>query len=59
MRYDPDREPWYGADPLVDLRRIALNPTKEGRGIDRDTALLHHLGAIAIADPILAVPAHA
>ncbi len=47
------------AGSLVDLRRITLDPAEEGGGIDRDTTLLHHFGQIAIADPILAVPAHA
>jgi hypothetical protein len=26
---------------------------------DADTTLLHHLGQIAVTDPVLAVPAHA
>src|SRR3712207_5657443 len=47
------------ADSLLDFRRIALNPTKDGRWVDLDTALLHHFGEIAVADAVLAVPAHA
>jgi hypothetical protein len=47
------------APSLLNLRGIALDPSKDRGRIDRDTALLHHLGKIAIADPILAVPAHA
>jgi hypothetical protein len=47
------------ADPLLDLWRVALDPTEDRGWIDRDTALLHHFGEIAIADPILGVPAHA
>ena len=48
-----------GPDPLLDLRSIALDPTKDRGWINGDTAFMHHLGKIAIADPILAVPAHA
>jgi response regulator RpfG family c-di-GMP phosphodiesterase len=36
-----------------------LNPTEDGRWVNGDTAFLHHLGEIAVTDPILAVPAHA
>jgi hypothetical protein len=48
-----------GSDPPLDLWSIALNPTKDRGWGNGDTAFLHHLGEIAIADPILAVPAHA
>ena len=48
-----------GSDPLLDLRRIALDPTEDRGWVDADTAFGHHLGQIAIADPVLAVPAHA
>jgi hypothetical protein len=48
-----------GSDPPLDLGRIALNPTKDRGWVNGDTTFLHHLGEIAIADPILAVPAHA
>jgi hypothetical protein len=51
----PGQEP----DSLLDLWSIALNPTEDRGWINGDTAFLHHLGEIAIADPILAVPAHA
>src|SRR3712207_1235922 len=45
--------------PLLDLRGIALDPTKDRAWTDTDTALGHHFSQIAIADPVLAVPAHA
>jgi hypothetical protein len=48
-----------GSDPLLDLWSIALNPTEDGRWGNGDPTFLHHFGEIAIADPILAVPAHA
>ena len=47
------------ADPFLDLRGIALDPTEDRAWIDADTALRHHFGQITIADPALAVPAHA
>ena len=47
------------ADPFLDLRGIALGPTEDRAWTDADTALGHHFGQIAIADPVLAVPAHA
>ena len=47
------------AHPLPDLWGVALNPAKDRRRVDLDTTLLHHFGEIAIADPVLAVPAHA
>ncbi len=46
-------------DSLLDLRRVALNSTKDRGWIDRDTTLLHHFRQIAIADAVFAVPAHA
>jgi hypothetical protein len=45
--------------PILNLWGIALNPAKDCARIDADTALGHHFSQIAIADPILAVPAHA
>jgi hypothetical protein len=45
--------------PLLNLRGIALDPTKDRAWMDADTALGHHLGEIAVADAILAVPADA
>jgi hypothetical protein len=45
--------------PFLNLRGIALDPTKDRAWIDADTALGHHFCQIAIADPVLAVPAHA
>jgi hypothetical protein len=47
------------ADALLDLGRIALNPTKDRGWVDLDTTLLHHLGQITVADAVLAVPAPA
>ncbi len=45
--------------PLLDLSCIALDPTKNRAWTDADTALGHQFGQIAIADPVLAVLAHA
>lgn len=47
------------ADPLLDLRRVALNPSVDRRWVDLDPTLLHHLRQITIADAVLAVPADA
>ncbi len=47
------------AHPLLDLRGVALNSAENGAWVDRDAVLLHHFGQIAIADAVLAVPAHA
>jgi hypothetical protein len=47
------------ANPLLDLRRVALDSAKEGGWVDADTALLHHLSQVSIADAVFAVPAHA
>jgi len=47
------------AHPLLDLRSIALNPAEDRAWVDADAALGHHFGEIAIADAVLAVPAHA
>jgi hypothetical protein len=44
--------------PLLDLWRIALNPTENGTWVDLDATFLHHLSQITVADAILAVPAH-
>jgi hypothetical protein len=46
------------AHPLLDLRGVALNPAEDRGWGDRDTAFLHYLGEIAVADPVFAVPAH-
>src|SRR3712207_81891 len=47
-----------GSDPLLQLRRISLDPTEEGRVVDRDTAVLQHQLEIAVADREHQVPAH-
>src|SRR5208283_1366918 len=44
--------------PLLDLRGVFLNPAVDGRVVDRDAALAHHLFQIAVADAVAAVPAH-
>jgi hypothetical protein len=44
---------------LLDLRGVTLHPAEDGGWVDLDTALLHHLGQITIADAVLAVPADA
>src|SRR5215207_7904939 len=45
-----------GSDPLLQLRRISLDPTKEGRVVDRDATVLQHQFEIAIADREHQVP---
>ena len=45
-------------DPLLDLRDVFLNPAVDGRVVDRDVALAHHLFEIALAVAVAAVPAH-
>ena len=50
--------PGMGA-PLLNLWGIALDPTKDRAWTDADTTLGHHFSQITIADPVLAVPAHA
>lgn len=51
--------PLVWSHPLLDLWCIALDPTKDRAWIDADPALGHHFCQIAIADPVLAVAAHA
>jgi hypothetical protein len=43
---------------FLDLWRITLDPTENGTWVDLDSTLLHHLGQIAVADAVLAVPPH-
>jgi hypothetical protein len=45
--------------PLLDLRSRALNPTEDRGWVNGNATLLHHLGEIAIADPVFAGPPHA
>jgi len=45
--------------PLLNLWGIALDPTKDRAWMNAGTAFGHHLSQIAIADPVLAIPAHA
>ena len=47
------------SNPLLNFRRVALNPPKDRAWTDADPALGHHFSQVAIADPVLAVPAHA
>jgi hypothetical protein len=47
------------ANQLLNLWGVTLNPTEDRGWVNVDTALLHHLSQIAVADAILAVPAHA
>src|SRR4051794_2550037 len=46
------------ADPLLQFRRISLDPAKDRRVIHRDTALLQHEREIAIADREHQIPPH-
>src|SRR3982751_6575822 len=58
---DPPRavaRPQMGADPLLQLRGISLDPTEDGRVVDRDATVLQHQLEIAIADREHQVPAH-
>jgi len=53
---------WSGS-PDIDgsssrFRGVALNPAEDRGWGNLDAPLGHHLGQIAVADPILAVPAH-
>src|SRR5829696_7611409 len=45
-----------GSDPLLQLRRIGLDPAEEGCVVDRDTAVLQHQLEIAVADREHQVP---
>src|SRR5512132_1161887 len=47
------------ANLLLQLWRVVLNPPPDGRVIDHDAALRHHLLELAVADRVLAVPADA
>jgi hypothetical protein len=47
------------ADPLLDLWHIPLNPSENGGWIHLNATFLHHLRQVAVADPVLAIPAHA
>jgi hypothetical protein len=38
---------------------LTLNPAEDGAWVNANTTLLYHLGQITIANPILAIPAHA
>src|SRR5215210_4440676 len=46
------------SDPLLQLRRISLDPTEEDRVVDRDTAVLQHQFEITVADREHQVPAY-
>src|SRR5215212_8790861 len=45
-------------DPLLQLRRISLDPAEDGRVIDRDAAVLEHEREVAVADREHQIPAH-
>src|SRR5215210_9560604 len=47
-----------GPDPLLQLRRINLDPTEEGRVVDRDPTVLQHQFEITVADREHQIPAH-
>jgi hypothetical protein len=47
------------ANPLLDLGGIPLNPSENSGWVHLNATFLHHLGQIPVADPVLAVPAHA
>jgi hypothetical protein len=44
--------------PLLQLRRVAMDPAHDRQRGHLDTAFLHHLHEIPIADAVLAVPAN-
>src|SRR3954470_13949035 len=50
--------PQMGSDPLLQLRRISLDLTEDGRVVHRDPAVLQHQFEIAVADREHQVPAH-
>jgi len=43
----------------IRLLVLVLNPAEQDGVIDGDAALAHHLFKVAVADPELAIPAHA
>src|SRR5690348_9339144 len=45
-------------DPLLQLRRVGLDPAEDGRVVDRDAAVLQHELEIAVADREHQIPAH-
>src|SRR3954471_20849561 len=47
-----------GSDPLLQLRRISLDPTEDGRVVHRDPAGLQHQLEIAVADREHQIPAN-
>src|SRR5258708_30059280 len=50
--------PLVPADPLLKLRRVAMNPAHDRGRIHVYAAFLHHLRQIPVAYPIFAVPAN-
>jgi hypothetical protein len=51
--------PLISTHPLLDLRNIAVNPTHDCGWVNLNATLLHYLSEVAVADAVLAVPAHA
>jgi hypothetical protein len=47
------------ADPLLELRRVALDPAVERHVVDGDAAFAHHFLKVPVADAVAAVPADA
>ncbi len=47
-----------GSDPLLQLRRISLDPAEEGRVVHLDATVQEHQLKIAIADRKHQIPAH-
>ena len=47
-----------GSDPLLQLRRIGLDPAKKGRVVHLDPTVLQHQFEIAVADREHQIPAH-
>ncbi len=46
-------------DQLLQLRRIGLYPTIDGRVVNVEASLLHHLRELPIANAVLQIPADA
>jgi hypothetical protein len=46
-------------EPASQALAHSVEPSGNGTWVDLDASFLHHLSQITIADPVLAVPAHA
>jgi hypothetical protein len=58
-RHERFRIPHFRPDPLVQDRSVSEHPPSDGRMIDRQPTLRHHLLKIAVAERIQQLPAYA